>query len=195
MNKNEVQKRVLQNNKPLALNKFSWHEKTRTFSSDENNLFINFDGIEGCTFYTNSNCTFYTGSHCTFDTGHSCTFKTDSHCTFKTNFNCTFDTGANCTFDTGSHCTFNTGHSCTFNTGHSCTFDTGSHCVIVRRDKFEVIQPLANESIKICPRGISGYISQREGENAYYMDINGKRVEHIIVDSILSQVIEKRGNT
>jgi hypothetical protein len=50
MNKNEVQKRVLQNDKPLALNKFSWHEKTRTFSSDENNLIINFDGIEGCTF-------------------------------------------------------------------------------------------------------------------------------------------------
>ena len=29
MDKNEVQKRVLQNGKPLALNKFSWNEKTK----------------------------------------------------------------------------------------------------------------------------------------------------------------------
>ena len=42
MDKKEVQKRVLQNGKPLALNKFSWDEKTKTFSSIENNLTINF---------------------------------------------------------------------------------------------------------------------------------------------------------
>jgi hypothetical protein len=95
MNKNEVQKRVLQNDKPLALNKFSWHEKTRTFSSDENNLIINFDGIEGCTFYTGFSCTFDTGSRCTFDTDFDCTFKTNSNCTFKTDSHCTFKTNSN----------------------------------------------------------------------------------------------------
>ena len=33
MNKKEVQKRVLQEGKPLALSKFKWDEKTKTFSS------------------------------------------------------------------------------------------------------------------------------------------------------------------
>ena len=42
MNKKEVQKRVLQNGKPLALSKFSWDEKTNTFSSNEDNLVIDF---------------------------------------------------------------------------------------------------------------------------------------------------------
>ena len=33
MNKKEVQQRVLQNGKPLDLDKFEWDEKTNTFSS------------------------------------------------------------------------------------------------------------------------------------------------------------------
>ena len=178
MDKKEVQKRVLQNGKPLALNKFSWDEKTKTFSSIENNLTINFDEIDYCTFKTGYGCTFDTGYECTFDTGYGCTFYTGFGCTFDTGFGCTFKTSSNCTFKTCSE----------------CTFDTGSECVIVRRDKFEVIQPLKNESIEICPYDIPGYISKREGENAYYMDIDGKRIEHIIADGILSQVIKKRGN-
>src|SRR5574343_654613 len=80
MNKKEVQKRVLQNGKPLALNKFSWDEKTYAFSTNENNLVIDFSFI--------SHCTFTTGSHCTFTTGSDCTFITSSDCTFKTAYNC-----------------------------------------------------------------------------------------------------------
>jgi len=121
-------------------------------------------------------------------------FSSINYCTFDTGHYCTFDTGHYCTFDTGSNCTFKTGYNCTFDTGYNCTFDTGKNSVIVRREVFEVIQPKAGEVIKLCPCGISGYISKKEGENAFYMDINGERVEHIIADGILSKVVKKRGN-
>ena len=99
MNKLEVQQRVLQFGKPLDLDKFSWDENTRIFSSSENNLVLD--------FADNGNCTFKTGSSCTFDTGWGCTFSTSSDCTFKTDACCTFNTDWDCIFDTSSDCTFN----------------------------------------------------------------------------------------
>ena len=136
MNKKEVQKRVLQNGKPLALSKFNWDEKTNTFSSIEDKLVIDFNDINNCTFDTGysctfdtgADCTFKTGSGCTFDTGSGCTFDTGADCTFNTGYNCTFDTEYNCTFNTESGCTFKTGSGCTFDTGYNCTFKTGSGC-------------------------------------------------------------------
>jgi len=82
MNKKEVQKRVLQNGKPLALKKFSWCEKTKTFSVKEDYLIIDFAGIGDCTFTTGGGCTFTTGGGCTFTTGWDCTFKTGGGCTW-----------------------------------------------------------------------------------------------------------------
>ncbi len=77
MRKKEVQKRVLQNGKPLSLNKFKWDSKTNTFSSREGSLVLDFEGMPGCTFKTGSDCTFKTWSDCTFKTGFGCTFKYD----------------------------------------------------------------------------------------------------------------------
>ena len=99
MNKQEISKRVLQNGKPLSLDKFTWDNKTRTFSSKEKSLMIDFKGIDNCTFNTGSDCTFNTYSYCTFNTGSVCTFNTGSYCTFKTYSDCTFKTGLGCTFD------------------------------------------------------------------------------------------------
>lgn len=88
MNKQEVQQRVLQNGKPLDLDKFEWNVDARVFSTTENNLVIDFNGIHNCTFKTGSNCMFKTGFNCTFDTGSVCTFKTGPNCTFDTEKNC-----------------------------------------------------------------------------------------------------------
>jgi hypothetical protein len=144
MTKQEVQQRVLQNGKPLDLDKFNWCETTKTFSTLEHGLVLDFTGIDGytfitgslcifitrahCTFTTGSHCTFTTGSHCTFTTGHCCTFNTGGYCNFITRSDCNFKTGIYCTFNTGNYCTFTTGHCCTFNTGSDCTFITGSDC-------------------------------------------------------------------
>ena len=134
MNKLEIQKRVLQNGEPLHLDKFEWNEKAKTFSTDEDNLVLDFNNI--------NNIIFTTGTGCIFTTGSGCTFKTDSHCIFTT--------GPGCTFTTDSHCTFTT--------GSGCIFKTHSGCVIVRRDVFEVIQPKKDDIIQLCPYQISGHL-------------------------------------
>jgi len=93
MNKTEVQSRVLQNGKPLSLDKFEWDEEARNFKSFENRLVIDFSDVHYCTFTTGEDCTFKAGGNCTFTTGDNCTFKTGDNCTFKTGGGCTFKTG------------------------------------------------------------------------------------------------------
>lgn len=133
MNKKQVQQRVLQDGNPLPLDKFEWDEKTNTFSSNEDNLVLDFKEIDNCTF------------------------KTWSDCTFDTGFNCTFDTGSDCTFDTGCDCTFDTGCDCIFKTRSDCTFKTEEECVIVRRDIYEVIEIPAHTKIKLNEYRVKGY--------------------------------------
>ena len=72
MNKKEVQQRVLQNGKPLDLDKFEWDEEARVFSTTEGTLVLDFAGIDGVTFDTGWYCTFNTGPDCTFNTGEEC---------------------------------------------------------------------------------------------------------------------------
>ena len=71
---------VTQNGKPLNTSLYTWDEKTRTFSTKENGLVLDFTGIDDCTFDTGYNCTFKTGYNCTFKTGSRCTFKTGDYC-------------------------------------------------------------------------------------------------------------------
>jgi hypothetical protein len=141
MTKKEVQQRVLQNGKPLSLDKFEWDEKTDTFSSNEDDLVLDFAGISSCTFKTGWNCTFKTGRYCKFDTGDGCKF----------------DTGDGCKFDTGYGCKFDTGWYCTFDTGNGCTFKTGKECVVVRRDVYEVIEIPEGKKIRLNEYGVKGY--------------------------------------
>ena len=79
---------VTKNGVPLSKDLYSWNEETRTFSSNEDGLVLDFTDINDCTFNT--------GSYCTFNTDYNCTFNTGSNCTFKTGCNCTFKTGNNC---------------------------------------------------------------------------------------------------
>ena len=134
MNKLQVQQRVLQNGKPIDLDKFEWNEEVRSFSTKEDNLIIDFTGSDNCTFTTGSGCIFTTWSGCTFTTKSSCTFTTRSDCIFTTK------------------------SDCTFTTEYDCTFTTGSDCVIVNRNVFEVIQPEEGKVIQICPHGIAGHL-------------------------------------
>ena len=137
MTKEQIQERVLKNGEPLELDRFTWDGDTKTFSSNEKELVLDFSGISYCTF------------------------KTGSDYVFKTGYNCKFKTGPNCIFETGSNCIFDTGPDCTFDTGSNCKFKTGSDCVVVRKDVFQVIE-LQNQVIQLLPYGIKGYL-----ENGY----------------------------
>jgi hypothetical protein len=158
---------VTQDGKELDKSKYNWDEQTKIFSTNENNLVLDFGDYFGCTFKT--------GKNCIFKTGENCTFKTDSHCTFRTSENCTFRTGHNCTFNTGSHCTFRTSENCTFKTGHNCTFNTGSNCVGIRYDVKGIIEIPENKTIKLNGYGVAGYIFVEEIPEI--PSCNGKIVE------------------
>jgi hypothetical protein len=193
MTKQQVQQRVLQNGKPLDLDKFEWDENNRVFSSSEDSLVLDFSGIDNCTFNTGSNCTFNTGSNCTFNTWSNCTFNTWFNCTFNTGYNCTFNTWSNCTFNTWSNCTFNTGSSCTFNTWSNCTFNTwsnctfktGAYCVVVRRDIYEVIELKENIEIKLNDYEIKGYteVNTKKSELLKKADELIKKAEELKVEA------------
>jgi uncharacterized cupin superfamily protein len=204
--------KVTQHGLELHPSKYTFDENNKVFSSLENDLVLDFSTVDGFTFKTGSDCTFKTGSDCTFTTihdctfitGSSCTFKTGSYCTFKTGNYCTFNTGFNCTFKTGSDCTFKTGSSCTFDTGYNCTFDTnyactfktgsactfktGSQCVIVRRDIFQIIQPLVDEIITLCPYDVQGFLADG------YLNRDQSLGKYIIVDGILSPISVENDN-
>ena len=55
---------ITQNGTPLDKKLYTLDEETKTFSSSENNLVLDFGGESGCTFKTGSYCTFKTGSDC-----------------------------------------------------------------------------------------------------------------------------------
>ena len=149
--------KITKNWKDLDKSLYTWDENTRTFSSSEDWLVLDFSDMDWVTFDTGYDCTFNTGYKCTFKTGSDCTFNTGYDCTFNTGYDCTFNTDSGCTFNTGYDCTFKTGFRCTFNTGYDCTFKTGSNCVIVRRDLFEVIILDWTNKIKLNWYKIKGY--------------------------------------
>lgn len=88
MNKQEVAQRVLQNGKPLALDKFEWDEGTNTFFTDEDELVINF--LDRCYYMLDF------GSYCVFNIGSYFTFNVGSYCTLNVGPGCTLTTGSQC---------------------------------------------------------------------------------------------------
>ena len=173
---------VTKNGVALDPNLYSWNEDTKTFSTNEYGLVLDFSDWNDVTFKTGSwcilttgyDCTFKTGPCCTFKTGCDCTFKTSSYCTFDTEHDCTFTTYSNCTFKTGNGCTFKVEEDCTFDTGYGCEFTVGDNCVIVRRDIFEIIQPEPGVAIKLNEFEVKGY---KVVEKKHIIRIDGKEVE------------------
>ena len=181
---------VTKDGKALGDKLYTWDAETKTFSTKENRLVLDFSNESGIIFKTGSYCKFKTGSNCTFRTGHSCTFNTGSYCMFKTGSHCTFNTGSNCKIDTGSHCTFNTGSNCIFDTVRYCTFKTGSicifktssycefnckeNCVCIRRDIYEIIEIPVDQQIKLNDHRVKGY---KVVNTIRKITIDGKEIE------------------
>lgn len=87
---------ITKNGVELSKDLYTIDKKTKTFSSNEPGLVLDFSDEHGWTFKTSNSCIFNTGRDCTFNTGCNCTFKTGSNCTFNTWCDCTFKTGASC---------------------------------------------------------------------------------------------------
>jgi hypothetical protein len=154
---------------------YTWDEKTKTFSSEEDGLVLDFTDVDGVTFKTGSDCTFITDSYCAFNTVSSCTFLTGSYCVFYTGSSCTFVTSYSCTFKTGHSCTFKTGSDCAFNTGYSCIFEVGKNCSLIRYDVSGVTEIPTDKKIKLNDYKIAGYTIIEEKKET--PTCNGKVVE------------------
>lgn len=63
---------VTKNGVPLDKSLYNWDENTKTFSSNEDNLVLDFSSIIGAVIKTGNCCTIDTGSRCTIDTGREC---------------------------------------------------------------------------------------------------------------------------
>jgi hypothetical protein len=194
---------ITQYGKELDKSKYSWNEETKTLTTKENNLVLDFSDYDKvtfntgysctfktghscafntgnyCTFTTGHYCTFNTGSYCAFNTGYSCTLKTGEHCTLKTGSNCIFYTGSSCTLKTGHNCIFYTGHSCIFYTGSSCTLKTGSNCVAIRFDVEGITEIPKDITITFNSSGVSGYTKVQENKpnpcNGKVVEVDGKK--------------------
>jgi len=153
---------IRQNGKALDKSKYTIDLDTKTFATEEDDLFLDFTGL--------SDWTFKTGGFSTFKGGHKCIFNTGSICTFNTGYGCTFGAGGDCTFYTGYDCIFNTFNGCTFKTGEHCTFDTGDDCTFLLYD------------INTCKfkSGSSGIILDKEDNKHYLLNEEFIRLQAVI---------------
>jgi len=134
MDKKQIQQRVLQGGKPLKLTKFSWREKTKTFSSNEDGLVIDFSNIDNSTIKAGWKSTITAGPYSTITAGWYSTIKA------------------------GSYSTITAGSYSTITAGWNSTITAGEYSVIVNRNVFEVIQPQEGDVIQICPQNIPGHL-------------------------------------
>ena len=167
---------ITKNGKPLDKSLYTIDEKTKTFSSNESDLVLDFSNEDEWTFHTGSNCTFNTGYGCTFKTGYRCTFSTGWDCTFDTEEGCTFNTGDGCTFHTGYRCTFSTGWDCTFSTGSFCTFSTWNRCTFSIYNNFTKLETKGNSMVLIRDKKQHAYLEDEitlyyEGGGILYMEL------------------------
>lgn len=81
---------VTQFGEKLSNSLYTWDEKTKTFSTKEDNLVLDFSGVDNVKFDMETSCS------CTFISGCGCVFNTGSECMFNTGWDCSFTPGHNC---------------------------------------------------------------------------------------------------
>ncbi len=138
MNKKEIQKRVLKDGKPLALSKFSWDEKTKTFARNESSLVIDFKNINSSTIKASDSSTIDAGyystikasDYSTIDAGNSSTIKASDYSTIKAGNSSTIDAGNYSTIDAGNSSTIDAGYYSTIKASYYSTIDAGNSSTI-----------------------------------------------------------------
>jgi hypothetical protein len=200
MDKKEVQKRVLQNGKPLALSKFSWDKKTNTFCSNEENLFIDFNVLSvnvttgSCSTVTTGSCSTVTTGDCstvktgdcsTVTTGGCSTVTTGSYSTVTTGDCSTVTTGSYSTVTTGDYSTVKTGYDSTVTTGDCSTVTTGG-CSTVTTGRDSTVTTGSCSTVKTgdCSTVKTRWNSTvKTGSNSSVVIFNDLPVQTVICDN------------
>ena len=215
--KKEIQQRVLKNGKPLSLSKFCWDGKSKTFSSREDGLVVDFATMNfatiKCGYYATIDCGFSAtidcGGYATIDCGKSATIDCGYYATIDCGYSATIDCGDYATIKCGDYATIKCGDyatikcggSATIKCGFSVTIDCGGYATIDCGDyatikcggsKCVIIRRDNFEVIKPLSGDViqtCPYQIQGYIKNGL---LNGE--PHIIADGILSKVVNHKGN-
>ena len=176
MNKEEIQKRVLHNGEPLAPQKFNFCEKTNTFSSDADDLVIDFeeidymnvkvagrDSIIKAGFRANikawNNANIEAGDDATIKVGWDATIKAGWGANIDALNNATIKVGDNANIKAGFNATIKAGGSANIEVNRDSTIKCDGHDIaIINRNVFEAIAANKGDIIQICPCNIPGHL-------------------------------------
>ena len=99
---------VSNNGEIVSSGKYDWNTNTKTFSSNEDGLVLDFGSLENVTIKVRNSCTINSDSYCTINSGYSCTINSGYSCTINSGFICTINSGSVCTIKCGDYCTIRT---------------------------------------------------------------------------------------
>jgi len=184
--KEEIQRRVLKNGKPLELDKFTWCEKTNTFSTTEDGLVLDFSDLSNCFIYIRNHNTIIAGYSNTITAGYSNTITAGDSNTITARDLNTITAESSNTITAESSNTIAARDLNTIKAESSDTITASNNCVYIRTDIFEVIMLEKGKKYQIAPYKIKGYL-----KDGIYSETGKKSV---IIDGILSEVIKEKGN-
>ena len=121
---------ILKNGQIVDSRKYDWNSETKTFSSEENGLVLDFGSLENVTIKVRNSCTINSGDSCTINSGFGCTINSGFGCTIKCGSYCTINSGSSCTINSGSSCTIKCGYSCTIRTYWYTEIVAGKNCIL-----------------------------------------------------------------
>ena len=98
---------ILKNGQIVSPEKYDWNFETKTFSSEEDGLVLDFGSLENVTIKCGNFCTIKCGWNCTINSGYSCTIKCGFGCTIKCGYSCTIRTYWNTEIVAGKNCILN----------------------------------------------------------------------------------------
>lgn len=81
--KEEIQQRVLYQGKVVSLDSFEWEGTTKEFSSNCDNLTVNFEDINDCSITVSNLCTIRAGDKCHIYAGARANIYTGDYCKIK----------------------------------------------------------------------------------------------------------------
>lgn len=156
--KEEIQKRVLKDGKPLDLDKFKWCEELalwcargymdmydKTFFTREDELYIDMSNLSdihilcGCNSIIKDSDNAYIrcghdnmiecGNNSDINCLHECMIECGNNCTIKCGYNSVIKCGSNCTIKCGNGCIINCENNNYIEHGTNCTINCGENCI------------------------------------------------------------------
>jgi hypothetical protein len=208
--KKQIQQKVLYEGKPLALNKFTWDGKTKTFSSNVCGLVIDFSDIDGCTIY----CDDYNAINCGSDNTIICRddntinggdnnkiYCRDGNSIDGGNYN-SINCGNHNKINCGNYNSINCGYDNTIDGGYDNRIDCGNHNSINCRDgnkidggNYNSINCRNKNKIDCSNNNSINGCNKNTIDCSYYSKINCSGTDNAVINRNVFEVITLEKDT